>query len=548
MQIFENWFRFTKAVCMTAVRGTLLPTLLFFIFFYCNCCSVDKIDAAYITEEVFQNYSFEKPLLITNWVDQFCQSCKLYWNKSHLIEKYGNFSVKLGKSAEITNNHGDGVNTLTLSEFLLNYESSGLALDQIDSLEKENFYTFDKNQFLANSELLSSLELPQFYNTRKYSQLKSNKMENYLLVGGQYSGVTLHRHGDGWNILFQGEKHWIFYPPQIRPLGQYPCYKGHFHWMKENIHGADERREYYEIVQKAGDFIYIPEGWYHGTFNKQLTVGIASQYSTAFSQKDLKYYYKGKSLIRQYLAMKSEPDSHLVNDAISLFKQAIPLNDQAAFDYYNEIGMGYEIINSYELALSYFKQSLQSNEFFADGFYNAARMYNRFKNYTAAISCSTRAIELNPSDPSYYHNLGNSFNKLKQFDKAIVCYEKSLLLSNNKSLESFRSLGNIYKLQKQFLPAKNIFEMLINEKRYVSATVLNDYGCILAEMGKLEEAKKIFVTALNKFPHSVELTYQNLANVYEIQKKFQEAIKIYEKLYKPEYHQKLKKLYNKIAK
>src|SRR3990167_11480231 len=343
MQIFENWFRFTKAVCMTAVRGTLLPTLLFFIFFYCNCCSVDKIDAAYITEEVFQNYSFEKPLLITNWVDQFCQSCKLYWNKSHLIEKYGNFSVKLGKSEEITNNHGDGVNTLTLSEFLLNYESSGLALDQIDSLEKENFYIFDKNQFLANSELLSSLELPQFYNTRKYSQLKSNKMENYLLVGGQYSGVTLHRHGDGWNILFQGEKHWIFYPPQIRPLGQYPCYKGHFHWMKENIHGADERREYYEIVQKAGDFIYIPEGWYHGTFNKQLTVGIASQYSTAFSQKDLKYYYKGKSLIRQYLAMKSEPDSHLVNDAISLFKQAIPLNDQAAFDYYNEIGMGYEI-------------------------------------------------------------------------------------------------------------------------------------------------------------------------------------------------------------
>lgn len=37
----------------------------------------------------------------------------------------------------------------------------------------------------------------------------------------------------------------------------------------------------YEVVQMEGDVITIPSGWWHQTFHKGLTVGLASQYANS---------------------------------------------------------------------------------------------------------------------------------------------------------------------------------------------------------------------------------------------------------------------------
>ena len=76
--------------------------------------------------------------------------------------------------------------------------------------------------------------------------------------------------------------------------------------------------------------------------------------------------------------------------------------------------------------------------------------------------------------------------------------------------------------------------------------VLNDYGCLLAEMGDLNEAQNILERALEAYPLSVTLTYQNLANVYELQKNFQKAIEIYQHLDQEKFAEKIETLYNKI--
>jgi hypothetical protein len=84
----------------------------------------------------------------------------------------------------------------------------------------------------------------------------------WLFIGPARSGSAMHRDFLGsaaWNMLFEGEKTWWFYPPQPtepsnRDAGVLSC------------------------VQRPGDIIYTPSNWWHQVRNETPTLALTENF------------------------------------------------------------------------------------------------------------------------------------------------------------------------------------------------------------------------------------------------------------------------------
>ena len=83
-------------------------------------------------------------------------------------------------------------------------------------------------------------------------------------------------HQQTWNALVAGRKRWMLYPPnasfysELHPL----------EWVRRGRHlGTDDLPPPLECEQRAGDVLFVPRLWGHGTINLGETVGVAMPFS-----------------------------------------------------------------------------------------------------------------------------------------------------------------------------------------------------------------------------------------------------------------------------
>lgn len=84
----------------------------------------------------------------------------------------------------------------------------------------------------------------------------------WLYIGPAGSGSAMHRDFMGtaaWNMLFEGEKSWCFYPPdQTFPL--------------------PSAAEALSCVQKPGDIVFTPSNWWHQVRNETSTLALTENF------------------------------------------------------------------------------------------------------------------------------------------------------------------------------------------------------------------------------------------------------------------------------
>jgi hypothetical protein len=116
----------------------------------------------------------------------------------------------------------------------------------------------------------------------------------FFVVGGPRSGTVMHvdpHHTSAWNTLLCGRKRWILLPPtdDVETLGLMgidPSYRTKdppTQWWADEYpkmvaSGAAHALGAIEVVQEAGDTIYVPMGWWHTVLNLDFTIAITANF------------------------------------------------------------------------------------------------------------------------------------------------------------------------------------------------------------------------------------------------------------------------------
>eukprot|EP00732_Lithocolla_globosa_P004307 Lithocolla_globosa_v1_NODE_3917_length_1551_cov_4.167781.p1 type:complete len:426 gc:universal NODE_3917_length_1551_cov_4.167781:1444-167(-) len=382
--------------CENNVRFDYIPPLL----------DVEKIPYHQLTYQSFlDNIYLQRPVVVTGSSGPW--NSPHLWHPDKLKEKYGSETIQVGTSSSIVSNNGEGNIYCHLSDYF-----EGNCLVNLNDQQIIPSYVFDRNNFFQtfNHQLIQDFPFcsPSWHPT------KEKDWDLFFLVGGQGSGVAFHRHTDGWNSLAFGEKHWYIYPPSRRPFGEFPSYHGHNEWLDKIYPFLSEMDKPIEVIQKAGDLIYIPEGWYHATTveKSMYTAGMACQTAHASTEFWKSYMAAGKL----------EKIKENADKAIKLLTYALDFDRPSSFVTYFQIGLWLQIKGEHQLAFESFAKGIENNDMSAELYAAAGISLRWLGNHSDAMTMFSNAIYLNPYDSRPYYSLGKALQQFGQKEMALNFY------------------------------------------------------------------------------------------------------------------------------
>eukprot|EP00037_Helgoeca_nana_P021417 m.216163 g.216163 ORF g.216163 m.216163 type:complete len:571 (+) comp25637_c0_seq1:176-1888(+) len=220
-------------------------------------------------------------------------------------------AVQVGTPGDIVGNAGQGTTSVTLSEYLNQFDpdaARGTSTSSSNSSGTEiPLYAFDRGQLWGSLEsddrerLLGAFPTDLFpplnrtlpsvagftleaagesggagHDAEPRGQVPAG-YDVYFALGGNGTGVPFHYHAETMMVLHDGMKRWFTFPPATRPVPR--------HHNPTGLAGGwtpRSPRHYSDTVsvcdQRAGDAVYLPSGWHHGTVNfGASTFGMALQ-------------------------------------------------------------------------------------------------------------------------------------------------------------------------------------------------------------------------------------------------------------------------------
>ena len=116
------------------------------------------------------------------------------------------------------------------------------------------------------------IALPSRYfgDRRRFSWTDAQRRDAALFfVGPARAGAYMHQHSSAWNALVFGAKRWYLLPPNLDYRLQYASMG---RWVRDVLPKLPYAA--LECTQRAGEVLFVPEGWSHGVVNLANSVGI----------------------------------------------------------------------------------------------------------------------------------------------------------------------------------------------------------------------------------------------------------------------------------
>lgn len=85
----------------------------------------------------------------------------------------------------------------------------------------------------------------------------------------------MHFHCHAMNALIHGAKRWFLLPPASAFFSNTPMKL----WVENELAKLPLTQQPIEVLQNAGDLLYVPPHWAHGTLNVEDSVGVATEFS-----------------------------------------------------------------------------------------------------------------------------------------------------------------------------------------------------------------------------------------------------------------------------
>jgi histone arginine demethylase JMJD6 len=169
----------------------------------------------------------------------------------------------------------------------------------VSTTEDEPLYIFDESfgEREDTKELLRDYDEPELFSDDLFKNLGTIRPRyRWFITGPPKSGSNLHVDPLGtsaWNALITGKKEWIIFYPGA-PVRE--STKSGAAWFRDEYPKL-KHLQHYRFVQKHGEILYIPSGWWHIAINREATMAVTQNFFES------KYISKAKDLI-----LRERPD------------------------------------------------------------------------------------------------------------------------------------------------------------------------------------------------------------------------------------------------
>ena len=164
------------------------------------------------------------------------------------------------------------------------------------------------------------------------------------------------------------------------------------------------------------------------------------------------------------------------NEALSIYLNILSRNFNES-SIHGNLGMTYEMLGEYELAVAHYKKSIRLNESNVRSVDNLARVYiNLLKDFEIASQYLDHAIKIAPNDAEAYNLYGNLCYLKQDYEKAERYFNKSIQLdkdffknyydlaitlkSQKKNKEALEAAKKSHELRPDYVDAINLIKEL----------------------------------------------------------------------------------------
>ncbi|KAJ1566924.1 hypothetical protein HK096_011598, partial [Nowakowskiella sp. JEL0078] len=172
--------------------------------------------------------------------------------------------------------------------------------------EESPLYLFDKF-FPHRTSLANEYTVPEYFSEDLFKILGDQRPDyRWLIIGPKKSGSTFHidpNSTSAWNAVITGAKKWIMFPPEIIPPGVFPSKDGSE--VTAPVSLADWFLNFYqdcylgpikpvEAVCRAGEIIFVPNGWWHIVVNLEDSIAITQNFVCSENIRNVLNFLKNK--------------------------------------------------------------------------------------------------------------------------------------------------------------------------------------------------------------------------------------------------------------
>jgi len=241
-------------------------------------CNIERVDTQTLTKDEFMGqYVYEgRPVILTGMTSDW--PAHVNWKIEALKKTHGSRFVNVvvrsglatyhrieGEPAEFMKRH---YVSMTIKEFV---ESS-----MHDRRRNSTEMSADPPYFLMPAEEMGDISADyhssHLFDPPEFMWPTANRTKKTLFsLGPPNAGAYFHAHSAAWNAVIHGSKRWFLFPPPASNYG--PKHGSMVDWVQSVYPTLTQRPV--ECVQKAGEILFIPTGWFHGVLNLEDTVAVA---------------------------------------------------------------------------------------------------------------------------------------------------------------------------------------------------------------------------------------------------------------------------------